>query len=105
MPRKGHVQKRDVLADPIYHSKIVTRLINTTMLDGKRGVAQKIVYGAFDIVKEKSDEKKVAGPDPGARYPGFMRTGGRRSGNVPAGRQRPEGGRPAASLRGKRLSD
>ena len=59
MPRKGHVQKRDVLADPIYHSKIVTRLINTTMLDGKRGVAQKIVYGAFDIVKEKNNKEPL----------------------------------------------
>ena len=59
MPRKGHVQKRDVLADPIYHSKIVTRLINTTMLDGKRGVAQRIVYGAFDIVKEKNNKEPL----------------------------------------------
>ena len=59
MPRKGHVQKRDVLADPIYHSKIVTRLINTTMLDGKRGIAQKIVYGAFDIVKEKNNKEPL----------------------------------------------
>jgi small subunit ribosomal protein S7 len=59
VPRKGHVQKRDVLADPIYHSKIVTRLINTTMLDGKRGIAQKIVYGAFDIVKEKNNKEPL----------------------------------------------
>ena len=47
MPRKGHTQKRDVLADPIYNNKVVTKLINNIMLDGKRGVAQKIVYGAF----------------------------------------------------------
>ena len=54
MPRKGHIQKRDVLADPIYNSKIVTRLINNVMLDGKKGIAQKIVCGAFEQVAEKS---------------------------------------------------
>ena len=54
MPRKGHIQKRDVLADPMYNSKIVTRLINNVMLDGKKGIAQKIVYGAFEQVAEKS---------------------------------------------------
>ena len=54
MPRRGNVAKRDVLADPIYNSKLVTRLVNSIMLDGKKGVAQKIVYDAFDIVKEKS---------------------------------------------------
>ena len=54
MPRKGHIQKRDVLADPIYNSKVVTKLINNIMLDGKKGVAQKIVYGEFDKVAEKS---------------------------------------------------
>jgi small subunit ribosomal protein S7 len=54
MPRKGHVPKRDVLPDPIYGDKIVTKLINQVMLDGKRGVAQRICYGAFDIVKEKT---------------------------------------------------
>ena len=54
MPRKGHIQKRDVLADPLYNDKVVTRLINTVMLDGKKGVAQKIVYGAFAQVEEKS---------------------------------------------------
>ena len=54
MPRKGHTQKRDVLADPIYNSKVVTKLINNIMLDGKKGVAQKIVYGAFARVEEKS---------------------------------------------------
>lgn len=50
MPRKGHIQKRDVLADPIYKNKVVTKLINNIMLDGKKGVAQKIVYGAFDRI-------------------------------------------------------
>ena len=54
MPRRGNIAKRDVIADPIYNSKMVTRLVNSVMLDGKKGVAQKIVYDAFDIVKEKS---------------------------------------------------
>ena len=54
MPRKGHIQKRDVLADPLYNNKVVTKLINNIMLDGKKGVAQKIVYGAFATVAEKS---------------------------------------------------
>ena len=54
MPRKGHTVKRYVLAVPIYTSKIVTKLINNIMLDGKKGVAQKIVYGAFDKVAEKT---------------------------------------------------
>ncbi|MCL2022926.1 MAG: 30S ribosomal protein S7 [Oscillospiraceae bacterium] len=54
MPRRGNVPKRDVLPDPIYGSKLVTRLINNIMLDGKKGVAQKIVYDAFDIIREKS---------------------------------------------------
>ena len=54
VPRKGHIQKRDVLADPIYNNKVVTKLINNIMLDGKKGVAQKIVYGAFDRVAEKT---------------------------------------------------
>ena len=54
MPRRGNVAKRDVLADPLYNSKMVTRLINSIMYDGKKGVAQKIVYDAFDIVKEKT---------------------------------------------------
>jgi len=53
VPRKGHIQKRDVLADPLYNDKVVTKLINNIMLDGKRGVAQKIVYGAFARVEEK----------------------------------------------------
>ena len=54
MPRRGQIAKRDVLADPIYNSKLVTRLINNIMYDGKKGVAQKIVYGAFDIVQNKT---------------------------------------------------
>ena len=54
MPRRGHVPRRDVLPDPIYNSKIVTKLINNIMLDGKKGVAQKICYDAFDIIKEKT---------------------------------------------------
>ena len=54
MPRRGFVPKRDVLPDPIYNSKLVSKLINSVMYDGKKGVAQKIVYSAFDIVKEKS---------------------------------------------------
>ena len=54
MPRKGHTQKRDVLADPLYNNKVVTKLINNIMLDGKKGVAQKIVYGAFSRIEEKS---------------------------------------------------
>ncbi len=54
MPRRGRIAKRDVLADPVYNSKLVTRLVNSVMLDGKKGVAQKIVYGAFEIVAEKT---------------------------------------------------
>ena len=54
MPRRGNIAKRDVLPDPMYNSKLVTRLINNIMYDGKKGVAQKIVYDAFDIVKEKT---------------------------------------------------
>lgn len=53
MPRKGHVPKRDVLPDPIYNDKIVTKLINKIMLDGEKGIAQRICYEAFDIIKEK----------------------------------------------------
>ena len=53
MPRKGYIAKREVLPDPIYNSKVVTKLVNNIMLNGKKSVAQKIVYGAFDIVKEK----------------------------------------------------
>ena len=54
MPRKGHIVKRDVLADPLYDNKVVTKLVNTVMLDGKKGVDQKIVYGAFAQVEEKA---------------------------------------------------
>ena len=54
MPRRGNIAKRDVMADHLYNSKMVTRLINNIMYDGKKGVAQKIVYDAFDIVKEKT---------------------------------------------------
>ena len=54
MPRKGYIAKREVLVDPIYNSKVVTKLINNVMLDGKKTVAQKIVYDAFDIIKEKT---------------------------------------------------
>ena len=59
MPRKGHTQKRDVLADPLYNNKVVTKLINNIMLDGKKGVAQKIVYGAFNKVEEKTGKPAV----------------------------------------------
>ena len=62
MPRKGHIQKRDVLADPLYNDKVVTKLINNIMLDGKRGVAQKIVYGAFARVEEKAPAKEARRP-------------------------------------------
>ena len=59
MPRKGHTQKRDILADPVYNNKVVTKLINNIMLDGKKGVAQKIVYGAFARVEAKSGKPAV----------------------------------------------
>ena len=59
MPRRGQIAKRDVLPDPIYNSKVVTRLINNIMLDGKKGVAQKIVYGAFDIIQEKTGKDPI----------------------------------------------
>ena len=59
MPRRGQIAKRDVLPDPLYNSKVVTRLINNIMLDGKKGVAQKIVYGAFDIIQEKTGNDPV----------------------------------------------
>jgi small subunit ribosomal protein S7 len=54
VPRRGNVPKREILPDPVYHSVLVTKLVNSIMLDGKKGVAQKVVYGAFDIVKEKT---------------------------------------------------
>ena len=59
MPRRGHVHKREVLADPLYNSVVVTKLINNIMLDGKKGVAQQIVYGAFDILKEKTGKEPL----------------------------------------------
>ncbi len=59
MPRRGQIAKRDVLPDPMYNSKVVTRLINSIMLDGKKGVAQKIVYGAFDIIAEKTGKNAL----------------------------------------------
>ena len=59
MPRRGNVAKRDVLPDPMYGSKLVTRLVNSIMYDGKKGVAQKIVYGAFDIVAEKTGKEPL----------------------------------------------
>ena len=59
VPRKGHTQKRDVLADPLYNNKVVTKLINNIMLDGKKGVAQKIVYGAFAKVEEKTGKPAI----------------------------------------------
>ena len=59
MSRKGRIAKRDVLPDPIYNSKTITKLINNIMLDGKKGVAQKIVYGAFDEVAEKSGKDAI----------------------------------------------
>ena len=59
MPRRGQIAKRDVLPDPLYNSKLVTRLINSVMLDGKKGVAQKIVYGAFDIIAEKTGKEAL----------------------------------------------
>ena len=54
MPRKGYIAKREVLPDPLYNSQVVTKLINNIMLDGKKGVAQGIVYGAFEIIAEKT---------------------------------------------------
>lgn len=59
MPRRGSIAKRDVLPDPVYNSKLVTRLINNIMYDGKRGVSQKIVYGAFDIISEKTGKEPL----------------------------------------------
>ncbi|MCL2842162.1 MAG: 30S ribosomal protein S7 [Oscillospiraceae bacterium] len=59
MPRRGNVPKREVLPDPLYGSIMVTRLINSIMLDGKKGVAQKVVYGAFDIVKDKTGKEPI----------------------------------------------
>ena len=59
MPRRGNVPQRDVIPDPIYDSKLVTRLINNVMYDGKKGVSQKIVYSAFDIIREKTGKEPL----------------------------------------------
>ena len=59
MPRRGNVPKREVLPDPMYNSVLVTKLINSVMLDGKKGVAQKVVYDAFDIIKEKTGKEPL----------------------------------------------
>ena len=59
MPRRGNTAKREVLPDPLYNSTLVTRLINNVMYDGKKGVAQKIVYDAFDIIKEKTGKEPL----------------------------------------------
>ena len=61
MPRRSGVIKRDVLPDPLYGSKVITKLINQIMLDGKRGTAQNIVYGAFDIIKRKNESRPNGG--------------------------------------------
>ncbi len=60
VPRRGFVPKRDVLPDPLYNSKLVTKLINNIMLDGKKGVAQKIVYDAFEIIHQKTGKEALA---------------------------------------------
>ncbi len=59
MPRRGNVPKREILPDPVYNSVLVTKLINSIMLDGKKGVAQKVVYGAFDIISEKTGKNPL----------------------------------------------
>jgi len=59
VPRRGHIAHRDVLPDPVYSSKVVTKLINSIMLDGKKGVAQKIVYGAFDRIAAKTEKNPL----------------------------------------------
>jgi len=59
VPRRGNVPKREVLPDPIYGSKLVTKLVNSVMLDGKKGVAQKVVYSAFDQIKDKTGKEPV----------------------------------------------
>lgn len=59
MPRRGYIAKREVLPDPLYHDKVVTKLINNIMLDGKKGTAQRICYDAFDIIKEKSGKEPL----------------------------------------------
>ena len=69
MPRRGNVPKREILPDPMYGSVLVTKLVNSIMLDGKKGVAQKVVYGAFDIIKEKTEKE----PPRYTGYPGRFR--------------------------------
>jgi small subunit ribosomal protein S7 len=59
VPRRGNVPKREILPDPVYNSVLVTKLVNSIMLDGKKGVAQKVVYGAFDIIKSKTDKNPL----------------------------------------------
>jgi len=59
VPRRGNVPKREVLPDPLYNSVLVTKLVNSIMLDGKKGVAQKVVYGAFDIIKDKTGQEPL----------------------------------------------
>ena len=59
MPRRGNVPKREILPDPMYNSVLVTKLVNSIMLDGKKGVAQKVVYGAFDIIKDKTEKEPL----------------------------------------------
>ena len=59
MPRRGNVPKREILPDPVYNSILVTKLVNSIMYDGKKGVAQKVVYGAFDIIKEKTGKEPL----------------------------------------------
>ena len=59
MPRRGGVPKRDILPDPVYNSVVLTKFINQIMLDGKKGVAEKIVYGAFDIIREKTGKTRL----------------------------------------------
>jgi len=59
VPRRGNVPKREVLPDPLYNSVLVTKLVNSIMLDGKKGVAQKVVYGAFDIIKDKTGKEPL----------------------------------------------
>jgi small subunit ribosomal protein S7 len=59
VPRKGHIPKRDILPDPLYNDAVLTKLVNNIMLDGKKGTAQKICYGAFDIIKEKTGKNPL----------------------------------------------
>ena len=59
VPRRGNVPKREILPDPLYNSVLVTKLVNSIMLDGKKGVAQKVVYGAFDIIKDKTGKEPL----------------------------------------------